>query len=78
MSQNYGSSSTTGQSAATKFNTPAAVVGTKVSDGDEFILITRSRQSDQPQIWSSGDQQQTEQLFRQVQSHMVDSLQPTS
>lgn len=50
------------------FNTTAIEVGNKVSDGQEFLLITRSRQGEDFQVWSSGDPQQTEQMYRQAHS----------
>lgn len=49
------------------YNTPAVQAAGQVHDGDEFILITRSRQSQEFNVWSSGDEQQTEQLYRQAQ-----------
>lgn len=52
--------------ARTHYNISPIQVGNEVRDGDEFILITRSRQSDGFQLWSSTDQQTTEQLYRQA------------
>lgn len=34
--------------------------------GSEFLVIQRTRQSDEPRIWSTGDPEQTKALFRQV------------
>lgn len=59
-------SSTGGTGSSTHYNTPAIQVGNEVRDGDEFILITRSKQSEGFQMWSSGDEQVTEQLFKQA------------
>jgi D-Tyr-tRNAtyr deacylase len=69
--------STNRSSTNVKYNTPAAVVSNQLTDGTQFIVITQTRQGEQPSIWSSGDPQQTQQMFRQVQSQVqVDSLQP--
>lgn len=44
-----------------------AVLSSKISDGGgDFIVIQRQRQGEEPKIWSTGDQEQTDQLFRQV------------
>lgn len=32
----------------------------------EFIVVQRTRQSDEPQVWSTGDPQQTQQLLQHV------------
>jgi len=48
------------------YNTPAIQVGNAVRDGDEFVLLVRSRQSEGFQVWSSGDEQVTEQLYKQA------------
>lgn len=36
------------------------------AQGSTFVLIHQVRQSDEPQIWSSGDRTQTEKLFQQA------------
>jgi hypothetical protein len=48
------------------YNTPAVQIGNAIRDGDEFVLLVRSRQSDGFQVWSSGDEQVTEQLYKQA------------
>lgn len=48
------------------YDTPAIQVGNQVRDGDEFVLVTRSRQGEGFQVWSSGDKQVTEQLYKQA------------
>lgn len=68
-----GTSSSSSTSGNMNYNTPPIQVGNEVRDGDEFILITKSRQSDDFKVWSSGDKQQTSQLFRQARSQ-VDEL----
>lgn len=59
----------------THYNISPIQVGNEVRDGDEFILITRSRQSEGFQLWSSTDQQETEQLYRQAAVQVL-GLQP--
>jgi len=74
MTDQQGSSRTSGQQNL-NYNTPASVIASKVNDGGEFILITRAGQSTDPQVWSSGDPQQTQQMFKHLQSKVqVDSL----
>lgn len=34
------------------------------ASNNEFIVITRTRGSSEPQVWSSGDPEQTQNLFR--------------
>jgi hypothetical protein len=64
---NQGSAFTKGDSNSTQhYNTPAIQIGNAVRDGDEFILLVRSRQSEDFQVWSSGDDQVTEQLYKQA------------
>jgi hypothetical protein len=79
MTNNFGAGTTgssSGTSTGIKYNTPATVVSSQLNDGDRFILIKQSRQSDQPQVWSSGDSQETQQMFRTLQSAgVVDTLQ---
>jgi hypothetical protein len=48
------------------YNTPAIQIGNAVRDGDEFVLLVRSRQSEGFQVWSSGDKETTEQLYTQA------------
>lgn len=48
------------------FNVSAIQVGNKVMDGDEFILVTRNRQSSEYRVWSSGDAKQTESTYRAI------------
>lgn len=59
----------------THYNISPIQVGNEVRDGDEFILITRSRQSEGFQLWSSTDQEETEQLYRQAAVQVL-GLQP--
>jgi hypothetical protein len=59
--------------SSTHYDTPAIQVGNEVRDGDEFILITRSRQGDGFKIWSSGDKDVTEQLYRQAARELLDT-----
>jgi outer membrane lipopolysaccharide assembly protein LptE/RlpB len=56
--------------------TPTSVTSQLQDAGTQFIVIARSRQSDQLQVWSSGDEQQTQAMFREARS-TVDTLQPT-
>lgn len=69
--------SSSNQTQNVKYNTPTAVVGNQLTDGTEFIVIARSRQSQDLQVWSSGDPEQTQSMFREARS-TIDSLQPTS
>lgn len=55
------------------YNTPAVQVGNQIRDGDQFILLTKSRQSEEFQVWTSGDQTQTRDLFNQAR-RQVDEL----
>ena len=36
----------------------------KNQGGTDFVVIQRSRQSEEPKIWSTGDQEQTQHLLR--------------
>jgi hypothetical protein len=36
----------------------------KENPGAEFLVIQRVRQGEEPRVWASGDQAQTEELFR--------------
>lgn len=54
------------QSDNMHYNTPAIQIGNEVRDGDEFVLVTRSRQGDGFHVWSSSDKDVTEQLYRQA------------
>lgn len=42
----------------------------------EFIVIRRARQGDEPQVWSTGDRDLTEQVFRQVYTNLAFDRQP--
>lgn len=68
----FSGSSSTNKSDRLHYNTPAIQVGNEVRDGDEFVLVTRSRQSDGFQIWSSADKDVTEQLYRQAATQLLD------
>lgn len=68
MTSNQSSST----SSRTHYNTPAIQVGNEVRDGDEFVLITRSSQGEGFKMWSSGDRQVTEQLYRQAAKQLID------
>jgi hypothetical protein len=48
------------------FGVAPALVSGKVQDGRDYILIERTRQGEQPRIWSTGDQAFTQQLLQQV------------
>lgn len=56
-------------------NTPAARIGNLVTDGNEFILLTRTRQSEGFNVYSSVDREATTKLFQQA-AKQVDELQP--
>lgn len=45
-------------------NVTAVQIANFVHDGDEFVLATRSRQSDEFKIYGSGDEQQTHQTLK--------------
>jgi hypothetical protein len=48
-----------------EFNVPPAILSSKITDGGTYIVIARGRQGDVPQMWSTGDQEQTQHLFDQ-------------
>lgn len=79
-SGSYGNQTTqSGQTGNVKYNTPPSQVASQISDGDEFILLKRSRQGSEPQVWSSGDPQQTQQMFRDIEAKVQsESLETTS
>lgn len=61
-----------------RFNTPVTDIANLVKEG-EAIVIHRKFQSDEPQVLSTGSQEQTRQLFQQVnQSYAWNELTPTS
>lgn len=62
--------STTGQM---HYNTPPIQAGNQVKDGDQFVLLVKSRQSENFKVWSSGDPAQTKDLFSQAR-RQVDEL----
>lgn len=77
--QNQGQGQNTSGSPKINYNTPPSLVANQINDGDQFILVKRSRQGDEPQVWTSGDQQQTQQMFRDLQAHVqVGSLESTT
>jgi hypothetical protein len=55
------------------YDTPPIQIGNAVRDGDQFILLVKSHQSNEFKVWSSGDRTQTRDLFKQV-SRQVDEL----
>lgn len=55
------------------YDTPAIQVGNAVRDGDQFILLVKSKQGQDFQVWSSGDPTQTKDLFTQAR-RQVDEL----
>jgi hypothetical protein len=55
------------------YNTPPIQIGNAVRDGDQFLLLVKSRQSAQFQVWSSGDPTQAKDLFTQARKQ-VDEL----
>lgn len=59
-----------------EFNVPPAVLSSKLTDGGDYIVISRTRQGEEPKIWSSGDQQQAQHLFDAFTRSM--NLQPTT
>jgi hypothetical protein len=48
------------------YDTPAVQIGNTIRDGDEFVLLVRSNQSDGFQVWSSTDKHATPQLIQQA------------
>lgn len=69
-------SNQSGQSGQTNtptvnYGTPAIKVGNVVRDGDEFVLLTKGPKDQSYQIWSSTDQRQTEQLFKNASKQLV-------
>lgn len=47
------------------------------SPNAEFIVIQRTHQSHQPEVWSSGDQEQTRSLLSQVSQFFLSEAQRT-
>lgn len=67
-----GASQSTSKDGRVTYNTPAIQVGNQVRDGDEFILITRSRQGEGFKVWSSNDESTTGQLYDQARSTVLE------
>ena len=61
-----------------QYETPTAVLANKFNDGTDFIVIARGKQSEDPLIWSTGDREQTEELYRRAATVMVDVPQPVT
>lgn len=68
-----GTSSSQSNNPNMHYDTPPIQVGNAVRDGDQFVLLVKSRQSNDYQVWSSGDQTQTRDLFTQAR-RQVDEL----
>lgn len=68
--QKQDQTTTTGTTTNHSFNVAPALLQNKVEDRGEFILIRRNYGSEQPQIWSTGDEEFTQQLLRQVSSEV--------
>lgn len=68
-----GSRSTSSSNPNMHYNTPPATIGNQVKDGDQFILLVKSRQSEDFKVWASGDPTQTSDLFDQAR-RQVDEL----
>ena len=68
-----GSGTGTGKNSNMHYNTPPIQVGNAVRDGDQFVLLVKSRQGEDFQVWSSGDPTQTTDLFSQAR-RQVDEL----
>lgn len=68
MTQDQGGSAFTSTASQTdqltNYNTSAVQVGNVIRDGDQFVLIRRGRQGEEPQIWASGDAEETQHLYR--------------
>lgn len=78
MVDNQGSTSAIGGGAKQgdpqmHYSTPPVTIGNAVGDGDQFILLVKSRQSEDFKVWSSGDRTQTRDLFSQAR-RQVDQL----
>lgn len=54
----------------TQFNIAPSVLVGKISDGTEYVLISRGKQGEEPQVWSTGDATQTQQLVDQFSRTM--------
>jgi hypothetical protein len=81
MQDNQNRTSRTGQTGFSQldktqaeFNVPPSVISSKLTDGGEYLVISRTRQGETPKIWSTGDQEQTQHLYDQF-ARTVD-LQP--
>lgn len=68
-------SSSTNQSSQQNmnYNAQPSQITSQVRNGDQFILLVKSHQSEDFKVWSSGDPQQTTQLFQQAR-RQVDQL----
>lgn len=72
MQDNQRRTSSAGQSAFSQldktqaeFNLPPAVLSSKLTDGGTYLVIGINRQGQEPQIWGTGDQEQTQHLYDQ-------------
>jgi hypothetical protein len=61
-----GSSRLGTENAKMHYNTSAVQIGNAVRDGDDFVLLTRSKQGEGFQVWSSTDKTATEPLLKQA------------
>lgn len=70
-----GGSSTLGTDKITYNVMPEQAVKQLQSDGNtgEFLLIKLPRQGEEPQVWSSGDKEQTAHLFNNVSQYFPNS-----
>lgn len=58
------------------YNTTAVQIGNTVRDGDEFVMLVRSKQGEGFQVWSSADKYDTPRLIEQATRQL--DLAPTT
>lgn len=70
------------QQGGINYSTPAVSLSNYVKDGQTAILIVQERGGSEPRVWSTGDPEQTQHLFKQATTSLAFSGQrqpePTS
>ncbi len=66
VQREFGAGDTGNMGGMAQFNLPSAKLKSALEEDGEYIIISRKFQGEDPVIMSSGDQEQTRQLFEQV------------
>lgn len=64
MNQNEGIRDQGGQDLTTKWNTPTGMLGSRIQDFDNYVLV--GRKGDKTTIFSDGDQHTAQNLLKSV------------